>query len=82
MSKRKQLLLAIRTMLEYSAREAANSGFGLVATLAAAASDAARDEIAALDRSTRPHRGSGQAAKDDLAEETEAFAMVASGIRL
>jgi hypothetical protein len=55
MSKRQQLV-AMYSMLDHVAQEASRSGFGMVATLSAAAAEAARDEIAAADRRDRRGR--------------------------
>lgn len=46
MSQRQQLL-AMQAMLEHVAQEAATSGYGLLATLSAAAAEAARQELMA-----------------------------------
>jgi hypothetical protein len=63
MSQRQQLL-AMQSMLEHVAREAATSGYGLVATLSAAAAEATRQELVArnrLDRSPSAAPSSGKA---------------------
>ncbi|MGH6990654.1 MAG: hypothetical protein ACREFD_06850 [Stellaceae bacterium] len=49
MSQRQQLATML-SMLEHVAREAAEGGFGLVATLSAAAAEAAREEYSHLGR--------------------------------
>jgi hypothetical protein len=54
MSKRQQLV-AMYSMLDHVAREAGQSGHGLISTLAAAAAEATREEIAALDRRLQRH---------------------------
>jgi uncharacterized protein YbbC (DUF1343 family) len=50
---RRQQLVAMYSMLDHVAQEAGRSGYGLVTTLAAAAAEAARDELVALDRPNR-----------------------------
>ncbi len=52
MSQRQQLL-SMNAMLEHVAREATRSGYGLVATLSAAAAEATRQELIAVDRAAR-----------------------------
>ncbi len=53
----RQQLLSIHSMLDHIAQEAASGGFGLIATLSAAAAEAAREELANFDRRTgKPHR--------------------------
>jgi len=56
MSKRQQLV-ALYAMLDHVAQEAKLAGFGLVTTLSAAAAEAARDELRAIDRLAKPRDG-------------------------
>jgi hypothetical protein len=66
MSKRQQLV-AMSSMLDHVAQEASRSGFGLIATLTAAAAEAAREELAAQDRHNR--RGLCQRGAKQLTRE-------------
>lgn len=73
MSQRQQLL-GMQSMLEHVAREAASSGFDLIATLSGAAAEAAREELVAHDRRNRKSGGPVPTARRAADEKVDIFA--------
>jgi hypothetical protein len=72
MSKRQQLV-SMYSMLDHVAQEASRFGHGIIATLAAAAAEATREELAALDR-RHARRPEGAAAGSRQREKVDSFA--------
>jgi hypothetical protein len=67
MSSKKARLAGMQAMLDHVTHESSECGYALVATLAAAAAEAVRDEIAAIDRGRDKSLGNGNGNGQNMA---------------
>jgi hypothetical protein len=80
MSRQRQLL-GMRAMLDHVAAEAGKSGYALVSTLAAAASEAAKEELVQIARPRRKVRDADERTRLMDVEAEENYAYAASDAR-